>query len=235
MTLDHLALLQHGTASLAELLASADLAAPVPSCPGWSLADLGRHTGSVHLWAREALRGDRAPDEQPGPADDAAVPAFYADAAGLLLEALRTTPPTTPCWTLDRTDRTAASWSRRQAHEVTLHHHDATSALGEPAAIPAPVALDGVDEVLGLFLPRQVRLGRVTATDDVVHLTPAESGAVLPVGTGDLAAAPVGTVAGPAEALLLLLWRRITPSDDRVEIRGDRSAVAAVLDRPLTP
>ncbi len=69
----------------------------------------------------------------------------------------------------------------------------------------------------------------------MVHLRPAETGAVHPVGTGDLGGRPVGTVTGPAEALLLLLWRRIGPTDPRVTVEGDPAAVAAVLDRPLTP
>ena len=235
VTVDHLASLRLSTAALADLLAGADLATPVPSCPGWSLAELGRHTGAIHHWARAALSTDRAPQLPSGPAEDRDVPGAYADAAAALLDALSGTPADRPCWTLDRSDATAAFWARRQAHEVALHHWDALTAIGEPAAVDPAVALDGVDEVLGMFLPRQVRLDRVPATDDVVHLVPTETGAVLPVGTGDLGAAPVGTVAGPAEALLLLLWRRIDPTDDRLQVHGDRAAVAAALDRPLTP
>lgn len=235
VTVDHLASLRQGTTALAELLASADLTVPVPSCPGWSLAELGRHTGAVHHWARAALSTDGPPALPPGPADDRDVPGAYADAATALLDALAATPADQPCWTLDRADRTAAFWARRQAHEVALHHWDARTALHQPATLDPATALDGIDEVLGMFLPRQVRLDRLPATADVVHLVPAESGAVLPVGSGDLAGDPVGAVAGPAEALLLLLWRRTDVSDDRLQLRGDRAAVVAALDRPLTP
>ncbi|MFC7571882.1 maleylpyruvate isomerase N-terminal domain-containing protein [Klenkia terrae] len=65
VTVDHLASLRQGTAALAELLARADLTVPVPSCPGWSLAELGRHTGAVHHWARAALSTD-GPRTAPG-------------------------------------------------------------------------------------------------------------------------------------------------------------------------
>ncbi len=233
--LDHLALLRQETAALADLLASVDLAAPVPSCPGWSVAELGRHTGAVHRWARAALTTQCAPDLPLGPAADGAVPAWYADAAEALLDALATTPAGQPCWTLAHDRRTAAFWVRRQLHEVTLHRWDASTAAGRPAAVDPAVALDGIEEVREVFVPRQVRLGRVPATDDVVHLRPDAAGTVLAVGTGDLGGSPVGTVAGPAEALLLLLWRRIDPTDGRLRVQGDRTAVATVLDRPLTP
>ena len=49
-----------------------DLTAPVPTTPGWSLADLVGHTGSMHLWARDAVLTGTAGDEpeRPQHADD---------------------------------------------------------------------------------------------------------------------------------------------------------------------
>jgi hypothetical protein len=46
----------------ADLLGScfkdADLAAPVPSCPGWSAGRLVRHLGDVQRWAGSVARGE---------------------------------------------------------------------------------------------------------------------------------------------------------------------------------
>ncbi len=241
--LDALAVLDRETAALAAVLAVARddgrLGAPVPGCPGWSVADLGRHTGGVHRWAAAALATDRPPAEPAGPADDEQVPGWYADGAVELRRALAATPPGTPCWTFDRADRTAGFWRRRQAHEAALHRWDAESAL-RPRGAAAPridtsTALDGVDEVLTVFLPRQVRLGRCPAVAGRVELRSTEDGRPHTVATGDGPGAPVGRVTGPAEALLLLLWRRTDVDDPRLEVSGDPAAVRTLLDRPLTP
>jgi mycothiol maleylpyruvate isomerase-like protein len=43
------------TAQVGRLVRDADLTAPVPSCPGWSVYDLVIHLGAVH---RRAAGGD---------------------------------------------------------------------------------------------------------------------------------------------------------------------------------
>jgi len=40
----------------------ANPAAPVPSCPGWSVADLTRHVGEVYLHKTLAMREGAEPD-----------------------------------------------------------------------------------------------------------------------------------------------------------------------------
>ena len=44
------------TARFVAALEGADLSAPVPGCPGWTLLDLVRHTGSVQRWFSVLLR-----------------------------------------------------------------------------------------------------------------------------------------------------------------------------------
>lgn len=243
MTFDALQVLDRETAALAAALVAAGddgrLDAPVPGCPGWSVAELGRHTGGVHRWAATALTTDRPPAEPTGPADDRLVPGWYAEGAAELRRALAATPPGTACWTFDRDDRTAGFWRRRQAHEAALHRWDAESALhadgtAGPRIDPA-TALDGVDEVLTVFLPRQVRLGRLPDTPGWVELVADEDGGPRAVATGDPSGQPGGRVTGPAEALLLLLWRRVGTDHPGLRVEGDPVAVRAVLDRPLTP
>lgn len=243
MTFDALQVLDRETAALAAALTAARdggrLDAAVPGCPGWSVADLGRHTGGVHRWAAAALTTDRPPAEPAGPADDDLVPDWYAAGATELRRALAATPPGTTCWTFDRGDRTAGFWRRRQAHEAALHRWDAETALHPqgPAGprVDAATALDGLDEVLTVFLPRQIRLGRCPHLAGGVELVPQEDARPRLLSTGDGPGAAVGQVTGSAEALLLLLWRRVGVDDDRVRVTGDLAAVRALLERPLTP
>ena len=42
-----------------------DLSAPVPSCPGWTVADLTRHVGEVYLHKTLAMREGAEPDPWP--------------------------------------------------------------------------------------------------------------------------------------------------------------------------
>ncbi|MEU9007352.1 maleylpyruvate isomerase N-terminal domain-containing protein, partial [Streptomyces sp. NPDC048551] len=42
---------------LAEAAGRAGTEAPVPTCPGWRVSDLLRHTGAVHRWATGFVAG----------------------------------------------------------------------------------------------------------------------------------------------------------------------------------
>jgi hypothetical protein len=109
----------------------------------------------------------RAGDPHTPPARGAAAPAdFDAALAGFddrlatVLDLLASTDPAAPVWNFTPIAlRTAAFWSRREAHEITVHRLDAQAAAG---GIEAPLdpdfAADGIDEVLdtGWFFTRQV-------------------------------------------------------------------------------
>lgn len=113
-----------------------------------------------------------------------------------------------------------------------MHRWDLEKALGRPAWIDADVALDGVDEVLTVMLPRQVRLGRVEESSRWVRLRVDGQDWALAASAGrDLQ--PVATVAGDASTVLLLLWGRL--GLDSVSVDGDRGAVEGFLRGALTP
>src|SRR4051794_11486993 len=46
-------------------LAASDLTADVPSCPGWSMADLAHHVGEVYLHKTLAIREGAEPEPWP--------------------------------------------------------------------------------------------------------------------------------------------------------------------------
>ena len=49
-----------------EMLVTADFAARVPPCPGWTVADLIVHVGETHLWARHAILAGNPEAPDPG-------------------------------------------------------------------------------------------------------------------------------------------------------------------------
>jgi uncharacterized protein (TIGR03083 family) len=152
-------------AELASRAATADLDAPVHSCPGWSVADLVAHQGMVHRWAAAQLRLDETPVPS-HPEFLASVPPdrllhWFADGVRELTETLRTVDPDVPALVFLRdAPRPAHFWARRQAHETTVHSVDALSAVlgrlptAAEAGLDPDLALDGIDELLTGFFPR---------------------------------------------------------------------------------
>jgi uncharacterized protein (TIGR03083 family) len=218
--MDHLALLEAEVAATAAALRAADPAAPVPACPGWAVQELTNHLTAVHRWVLLALRNEGSP-----PYDETvpATPDDYADVAGAMVERLRELPADAPCWTFDRDNRTASFWRRRQLHEVCVHRWDVEQHDLEPA-----VAADGIDEVVGFFLPRQVALGRTTLPPGRLVLDAGDRSWTLTDGDG-----PSAVVSADAGTLDLLLWGRRALHDTAVT--GDGGFAGDVFRAALTP
>lgn len=181
---------------MAGVVRDADLAAPVPACPGWTVADVVAHLTGVHRWVLKALDSDGPPPYDEEPQDDPA--GAYERHATALVERLRALAPDTPAWTFDRHDQTAGFWRRRQLHEVSIHRWDVA-----PYRLSDEVAEDGVDEVLDFFLPRQIGTGRTTVPEGTLRLVSPERAWAFGDGR------PVQTAQGTASDLALGLWRRV--------------------------
>jgi uncharacterized protein (TIGR03083 family) len=232
-----LAHLEQAVAEFTALLQAGDLDAPVPDCPPWRLTDLAHHLGGIHRWAYTAIVEGRPGSEtvDDAPTHRAALVEWFRHGAGSLVSTLRRTDPAAPCWTFGPPPRNAAFWIRRQAHETALHAHDGAASQGAPRSLAPDLALDGIDEVVGMFFPRQVRLGRVPPPAALaLEATDGGRWVLAGDGTGPNTNAPV-TVGGPAEAVLLLLWHRTTLDDPRLAISGRREVADAVLGTALTP
>jgi uncharacterized protein (TIGR03083 family) len=206
---DWIGLLTEATDGFAAELEGGDLAAPVPTCPGWTLADLGEHLRVTHAWAAHAVvEGNPDGMPEPGPLDRDGLVAGYRAAAARLIDVLARTPEDAPVWAFGPKPRVALFWRRRQVHEATMHRYDALSASGREAdwSISPELAWDGVDEVATVFYPRQVRLERTEPLAGVLRLVPTDLDASpIEIGAGD----PVVEVTDTAARLLLMLWRRI--------------------------
>lgn len=210
--MDWMTLLDDATTRFAAVLDEGDLAADVPACPGWTLADLGEHLRVTHLWAAHAVtEGNPKGDPPAGSLDRETLTSGYRAAARHLIEVLTAAGPDAPAWTFGP-EPVAGFWQRRQVHETTMHLLDALASQGraEEWPMPAELAWDGVDEVATVFYPRQVRLGRTEPLAGTLRLEATDvPAAPIEIGDGE----PVATVAAGAAYLLQALWKRATVDD----------------------
>ncbi|RFU85065.1 maleylpyruvate isomerase family mycothiol-dependent enzyme [Streptomyces triticagri] len=230
---EHIRALDSAGCLLAERAAAAGPDAAVPTCPGWQVRDLLRHTTMVHRWATrfvaDALTSP-APGEEPPPhLDGDALVDHFAEGHRALVRALREAPDDLECWSFLAAPSPLAFWARRQAHETTVHRLDADSAVPGAQDVPvdARVAADGIDELLRCFHSRSKSRVR-TEQPRVLRVRTTDTGEVWTVRLGteppatthgaDDAAADC-ELSGTAAELYAALWnRRPVP-----EVTGDAS------------
>ena len=224
---------------LAAAAAEAGTDAKVPTCPEWQVRDLLRHTGAVHRWAAELVaEGHTAPlpfGDAPE-LDGAELVAWYRDSHRLLVETLAAAPAELECWTFHPAPCPSplAFWTRRQAHETTVHRYDAEAARGGTASpIATDFAADGIDELLRGFharsrskvrteQPRVLRVRAVGEDADADAVWTVRLSEEPPVASRDGYGEAEAELAGPADQLYLALWNR-TPMPS---VTGDRSLAA---------
>lgn len=210
----------------AEALATAaETAGPdasVPSCPGWDVAELLAHTGRVHRWAISVLDGDRRfPSIEPPAAAER--PGWLRVGAAALADRLAAVGPAAVVWSWTD-DHTAGFWARRQANETAVHRVDAEAAAGSPMPVERSLAVDGIDELLGMTAFRRDLTGVPEAGTVHLHCTDGEGEWLVRFGGERPEVARVhakGDVAlrGPASDLLLVCYRRLPITS--VEVFGD--------------
>ena len=211
-----------------------DPGAPVAACAPWSVRDLVVHLARIHHWAAGRARRTIETPLGRGPFD---LVALYASCAAELRATFDELDPTARADTLVGPGP-VAFWHRRQLHETLVHLWDLRTAGGLDVDADPAVWSDTVDEVVTMFEPRQVRLGRIApvargvalvADDDPGRWLLGAHQPVEPVTRADV------TVSGPARSLALVLWHRLTPEDAGVRIQGDRAALTEVLATRITP
>ncbi|MFF3617458.1 maleylpyruvate isomerase family mycothiol-dependent enzyme [Streptomyces sp. NPDC002580] len=230
------------TARFVAAVRNADLTTPVPGCPGWTLADLVKHTGGAQRWFSSLLRARvqerprtrdvdlRLPDQEDGYVQ------WLHESATVAADAFATTDPDLPMWAWGA-DRHARFWARRMLFETLLHRTDAEIALGLEPAIDRAVAVDGIDEFLvnlpfaTFFAPDVADLRgpdrtigfRTTDGDDawLVRLRPDGFGLDPTRPGADTAHIADATVRGTAADLLLLLYGRLPHTTGAFVQEGD--------------
>lgn len=227
------------------LAAVADLGmdVDVPSCPGWTVADLVAHTGVVHRHKVQIV-GEGWRDGQPAPVDPpaAGVLDWYRGGLDELLDTLAAHDPAEPVATWYPDDQSVGFWYRRMACETVVHRIDAELAHGVVTPIPADLAADAVDEILVVFMTGYPEWADVERTNRTLRLDAADTGASWTLrfatfsGTSPRTGThydaeptfeliddpePATTADGAAEDLLLFLWGR--RSAEGLTVAGDRS------------
>lgn len=204
-----------------------ELDRPVPTCPGWTVTELLGHLWVIQTWAQSILRArEPQPTQEAGPSPVA----DFIDGIPDFLTAMRAITPDEPCWNFGPEPRRADWWIRRQAHEHAIHRVDLEAALGTTPTLDAAFASDGVDEVLSVFYPRQVRLERIGPIAETIRIVAADTGDEWTLGDGD----PVASVTADAYALYLGVWKR-SDLAAVAHIDGDAAAVRRTLGLALTP
>ncbi|GAA3140872.1 maleylpyruvate isomerase family mycothiol-dependent enzyme [Streptomyces echinatus] len=226
-TADFLETLDREGKLLAAAAEAAGTDAEVPTCPEWQVRDLLWHTGTVHRWAAGFVAdGHTAPRPlgDPPELDGAELVAWYRDSHRLLVDTLAAAPHDLDCWTFHPAPCPSplTFWTRRQAHETTVHRYDAEAARGgTPSPVAPGFAMDGIDELLRGFHarsrsrlrseePRVLRVRAVAtgpeAAADAVWTVRLTAGPPVTVRTADGVAE--AELSGPADQLYLALWNR---------------------------
>lgn len=232
---------------------AADPATPVPTCPGWTLADLTRHVGAVHRWAEHLVRTRSATRVLAGdlpldlPEDPAAYPDWLEAAADSCLKTLQDAAPDDRIWS-PGADAHVRYYPRHLLFELVVHLADAELALGGAAGRIEPgTAADGIDCFLtnAPYIPWIAEpLAQLDRDGAVLRLAATDTGAAWSVtlgaggfawqrqAAGDATAADdtaTATVRGTAADLLLLVHRRYGAEDPRLTVSGDRTLLDAWL------
>jgi len=210
-----------------EALLARGWSAPVPGCPGWSLADLVWHLAQVqHFWAWVVRTRAPDPSAYPEPerrSDDELL--GWLDAQSAELEAaLARAEPAERVWTwAPRQD--VAFVLRRQAQEAVVHTADVEQVLGDERPIPTDVGLDGIDEWLEVMVPGALPDGPPPSAHPVVlHAVDADAERTIFPGSRPF---PVAVLTGTAGDLLLALWRRVPL--EVLTVHGDAPQAAAMI------
>ena len=217
---------------------------PVPPCPGWTVTDLLEHTGSVYNHKIACMRLGRRPLESEfahAPAEGEDLLAWFRGAHAELLTELASRPPDSATYTWYPPEQDVAFWIRRMAHETVVHRVDAESASAQVTAADDDLAIDGIDEVLHLFLSYalgedpdedvdayQGRSLRVRTGSWAWQLSVDTSDPANKIPLQRISAPAQATVSGEPSELLLWLWGR--RPDSAVTVHGDPAAAAAARE-----
>jgi uncharacterized protein (TIGR03083 family) len=231
----YLTTLRRDSAALLAAVRDAGPEAPVPDCPGWTAADLAWHMADVWEWWGTIVRERCTSPDQPV---QTARPATFEESLAIaerwshdLDEILTTTDPATAHWTW-ASDKTTAFVVRRMAQETAVHRLDAERAAGRTYAIDPELASDGVDEFLFEFLIWVDPVAAALAGSVHLHCTDVDGEWVVrDDGEGVVVtrehAKGDAAIRGPANDLLLVLWRRLAL--DAVDVIGDRGVAERLV------
>ena len=213
------------------------LGLPVPTCPGWSVDTVVGHLGLVFLRAARMVREQRMLELDFGEIPRTPAPSpervrWLEEATASLVSTLSAAGPTSPVWNWTSGEQTAGFWHRRLAHETAVHRWDVEGTLRHPSPVATEAAVDGVDELLEVFLPEVAPGLPPGGIGGALALHATDAGAAWRI---DLQPATVevrhgedghadAVVSGTASDLMMFVWNRLRPENMRVD--GDAGVPA---------
>ena len=225
-------------AAIRDVFASAGPEMPVPATPKWDLGRMVKHIGTVFVWGAKVV--EQRPERVDPKSLEIGLPAERSDYGDWLVETaakaasvMSRAAPTDDCWSWGA-DSSVLFWSRRLAHEISVHRWDVQSAFGEPEPINAALARDGLNEILENLASRPDTDLRGAGERLHLHATDCEGEWLITIGAegvefkhehekGDVAARAT------ASDLLLLILGRVAPSS--LEVFGDASQLHTWQER----
>ncbi|MFG2004682.1 maleylpyruvate isomerase family mycothiol-dependent enzyme [Spirillospora sp. NPDC048911] len=221
----------------------------IPSCPGWSMADLVLHLGGVHRYLSHVIEGrlqkppdpsdlsllslpadvrgwprpERAPHH--GPVPEGLID-WFAEGAAVLESLLATSDPDTAVWTWS-TEQTVGFWQRMQSIEAAVHRWDAENAIGTAQPIDAAPAADAVRQTFEVMAPaRRAWTQAPPGSGESYRFRQTDGPTDLRVRFEaanihiDQDTGPCDVeLTGTASDLMLFLWQRLPA--DQLEVDGD--------------
>ena len=224
-----------------------DLTVRIPTCPEWTMRDLVRHLGMIHLWAAanvafpepDWLDVGELPDlvrywpdltgESGEYPEDPELVSWYRETLANLIRVLESAPADLECFTFLPAPTPLTMWARRQASEIAIHRFDAEHARDITSSFDQGFATDMLDELMSGFAPR---LGAPDIEGpQVVHVHAEDAGEhwFTTIGPERSETSRSGdeadlTLTGTAADLYLLLWNR-TP-DSSISMSGNTDLMA---------
>lgn len=140
-------------------VATADLKADVPSCPGWTFTDLALHVARFLHTVTRYLTSGSIVELRPLPVRRDVDPLVYLDEQlAAATQVLRNTSGNRPVWTFSPAAPDLAwVWHRRVAHELNLRRWDAQAAVRTLTPTDREQAADAIDELLSTLLAARLR------------------------------------------------------------------------------
>jgi uncharacterized protein (TIGR03083 family) len=196
----------------------------IASCPGWRAPDLLGHLARVcSYWSTQLLAADAEHEHE-----DEREPLRAGDlvtCADELVRTLRALGADAPCWNWSGAAHDALFVARRLALETTMHRVDLEGAPGRRGRVDAELAVDGIDERIGVYLPAELlgseaslggSIGLVCEDQPHAWLVTVERGRVeWRAGRGPASAVLVA----PAAELFLFTWNRLSAHE--LSLTGD--------------
>jgi uncharacterized protein (TIGR03083 family) len=249
------AIVEH-TRRLAESAAAAGPAAPVPTTPGWTIADLVEHVGQTQNWVAEIIER-RITDPAQLPTEMAVLPtdprewqAWLSESAQRFASACSDDALDEPVFNAAGDGRTGARfWLCSVLNEAVVHGFDAAHAANRPADIDADIAAALISNHLAMLTSptwerrRSESAHAVRGTGQTLQWLATDT--ADDAGVWFVERRPEGamcrpgarqadvTVTGPARSLLLTMTRRLPLTDHEatgISVDGDADLAQHWID-----